>query len=73
MFGKEFFVNRYRLLGWEFRDVTPRQAIRVNTMNVGGVDVVGRLQSLGVELEKVPFLRNGYWVVRSNFSVGATV
>ncbi|MEM2280940.1 MAG: RsmB/NOP family class I SAM-dependent RNA methyltransferase, partial [Candidatus Bathyarchaeia archaeon] len=45
----------------------------VGCMNVGGVDVVGRLQSLGVELEKVPFLRNGYWVVRSNFSVGATV
>ncbi len=73
MFGKKFFVNRYRLLGWDFRDVTPRQAIRVNRMNVDGFDVVGRLRDLGVELEKVPFLENGYWVVRSDFSVGATV
>jgi NOL1/NOP2/sun family putative RNA methylase len=73
MFGKEFFVNRYRLLGWEFRDVAPRQAIRVNKMNVDGFDVVGRLRDLGVELEKVPFLENGYWVIRSDFSVGATV
>ena len=51
----------------------PRQAIRVNVMNVGDVDVVGRLRDLGVELEKIPFLQNGYWVVRSKFSVGATV
>jgi NOL1/NOP2/sun family putative RNA methylase len=73
MLGKEFFVGRYRRLGWEFREASPRQAIRVNVMNVGGVDVVGRLRDLGVELEKVPFLQNGYWVVRSDFSVGATV
>lgn len=73
MFGKEFFVNRYRMLGWEFRDVVPKQAIRINAMNVGDFDVVGRLQKLGVELEEIPFLRNGYWVVGSKFSVGATV
>jgi len=60
------------MLGWEFRDVVPRQAIRVNVMNAGKVDVVGRLRGLGVELEKVPFLQNGYWVFRSGFSVGAT-
>lgn len=42
-------------------------------MNVRGFDVVGRLRDLGVELEKVPFLQNGYWVIRSDFSVGATV
>jgi len=73
MFGKEFFVNRYRMLGWEFRDVMLRPAIRINVMNVGNMDIVGRLSDLGVKLEKVPFLQNGYWVVSSNFSVGATV
>jgi NOL1/NOP2/sun family putative RNA methylase len=73
MFGKEFFVNRYRVLGWEFRDVTPRQAIRVNSMNVKGFDLLERLNSLGVRLEEIPFLRGGYWVVHSKFSVGATV
>jgi NOL1/NOP2/sun family putative RNA methylase len=73
MFGKEFFVNRYRMLGWEFRDVMLRPAIRINVMNVGSIDIVGRLSGLGVKLEKVPFLQNGYWVVSSNFSVGATV
>ncbi|MBX5321820.1 RsmB/NOP family class I SAM-dependent RNA methyltransferase [Candidatus Bathyarchaeota archaeon A05DMB-3] len=73
MFGKEFFVNRYRLLGWEFRDAAPKQAIRINAMNVRGVDLLGRLKGLGVELEEIPFLQNGYWVLRSEFSVGATV
>lgn len=61
------------MLGWEFRDVAPKQAIRINTVNAGGLDVADRLQDLGVELEKIPFLQNGYWVVRSEFSVGATV
>jgi NOL1/NOP2/sun family putative RNA methylase len=73
MFGKEFFVNRYRVLGWEFRDITPRQAIRVNSMNVDGFDLLERLNSLGVKLEEIPFVRGGYWVVHSKFSVGATV
>jgi len=73
MTGKEFFVNRYRLLGWKFRDVTPKQAIRVNAMNVRSFDVLDRLKGLGVELEEIPFLHGGYWVVHSDFSVGATV
>ncbi|MEM0006960.1 MAG: RsmB/NOP family class I SAM-dependent RNA methyltransferase [Candidatus Bathyarchaeia archaeon] len=73
MFGKKFFVGRYRLLGWEFRDVAPKQAIRVNAMNVKGVKILERLRGLGVELEEIPFLRGGYWVTRSDFSVGATV
>jgi len=73
MFGRDFFVGRYRRLGWDFREAAPGQAIRVNSMNVKGFDVVGRLEDLGVELEKVPFLQNGYWVIRSDFSVGATV
>jgi hypothetical protein len=54
MFGKEFFVNRYRMLGWEFRDVMLRPAIRINVMNVGNMDIVGRLSDLGVKLEKDP-------------------
>lgn len=73
MFGEEFFVNRYRMLGWKFRDIVPKQAIRVNAAIAKGVDVEGRLRALGVELEEIPFVKGGYWVVRSNFSIGATV
>jgi len=72
MSGKEFFANRYRQLGWNFREVEPRQAIRINQANVKDKNLPERLRGLGVELEKVPFLKEGYWVGKSQVSVGAT-
>ena len=72
MSGKEFFVSRYRKLGWQFREVEPRQAIRINQNNAKGKNLPERLRSLGVELEKVPFLDSGYWVGKTRVSVGAT-
>ncbi|MEM3587039.1 MAG: RsmB/NOP family class I SAM-dependent RNA methyltransferase [Candidatus Jordarchaeaceae archaeon] len=72
MSGKEFFVSRYRELGWQFREVTLKQAIRINTINTRGVNIINRLEGLGFKLEKIPFLENGYWVVEEKFSVGAT-
>jgi NOL1/NOP2/sun family putative RNA methylase len=72
MSSKEFFVNRYELLGWKFEDVEPRQAIRINTMNAEEASVIERMQSLAITLEKIPFVEDGYWVCKSEFSVGAT-
>ncbi|MCW4010690.1 MAG: RsmB/NOP family class I SAM-dependent RNA methyltransferase [Candidatus Bathyarchaeota archaeon] len=72
MSGKEFFANRYRQLGWSFREVEPRQAIRINQVNAKGKNLPERLRSLGVELEKIPFLKEGYWVGKSRVSAGAT-
>jgi NOL1/NOP2/sun family putative RNA methylase len=72
MSGKEFFVDRYRQLGWEFDDVQPIQAIRINVTNAKGKNLEKRLQAIGVQLEKVPFLETGYWVRSSKVSVGAT-
>ena len=72
MSGREFFVARYEELGWKYRDVKPRQAIRVNSINTMKTDIARRLVSLGVKLEKIPFLEKGYWICKSEFSVGAT-
>jgi NOL1/NOP2/sun family putative RNA methylase len=72
MSGKQFFVNRYQKLGWNFKDVKARQAIRINMVNAGNKNLPERLQKIGVVLEKVPFLKNGYWVGKSKVSVGAT-
>jgi NOL1/NOP2/sun family putative RNA methylase len=72
MSSKEFFVDRYRKLGWIYKDVKLKQAIRVNTMNSDRDDIVNRLESLGIELKKIPFLKDGYWIIKSEFSVGAT-
>jgi len=72
MFGKEFFIRRYEQLGWTYREFEPKQSIRINTTNTKKEDFVKRLESLGVALEKIPFLESGYWIVKSKFSLGAT-
>jgi NOL1/NOP2/sun family putative RNA methylase len=72
MSGKQFFVDRYEKLGWNFRNVKARQAIRINESNSKGKNVVERLKRDGVTLDEIPFLKDGYWVRRSRVSVGAT-
>jgi NOL1/NOP2/sun family putative RNA methylase len=72
MSGKEFFVSRYRQLGWHFKPVRARQAIRINKTNAKGKNLPDRLRNLGVSLEKIPFLEEGYWVGKSKVSAGAT-
>lgn len=72
MSGKEFFLERYEQLGWKYREVMLKQSIRINTMNTKGKSLVSRLAGLGVFLEKIPFLDQGYWVVESKVSAGAT-
>ncbi len=72
MSGKEFFVNRYGELGWTYKDIELKQSIRINTMNIDKEDAVKRLESLGIRMEKITFLEDGYWISKSAFSVGAT-
>jgi NOL1/NOP2/sun family putative RNA methylase len=72
MSGKEFFVKRYKELGWTYRDVQLKPSIRINTMNTDKDDAVKRLESLGIGLKRIPFLEDGYWICKSKFSVGAT-
>jgi NOL1/NOP2/sun family putative RNA methylase len=72
MSGREFFVRRYEQMGWKYRDVKPRQSIRINTANAERADVAKRLEAKGMELEKVPFLKDAYWIGKSKFSAGAT-
>ncbi len=72
MSGKEFFVKRYEQLGWKFHEIKLRQAIRINWINAKGKKLVERLSEFGVNLEKIPFLEDGYWLKNSKVSVGAT-
>ena len=72
MSGKQFFVNRYEKMGWNFNEAKARQAIRVNVANAKEKNILRRLRSNGVLLDKTPFLETGYWVRRSRVSVGAT-
>lgn len=72
MSGRDFFINRYIQLGWEFRETKACQAIRINQTNAKGKNIPQRLLSVGIKLEKIPFLDGGYWVSGSKVSVGAT-
>src|SRR5665647_317482 len=72
MSGKEFFTSRYDQLGWQYHEVTLKQAIRVNNTNAKGKKLIARLADLGVHLQKIPFLDSGYWVLGSKVSAGAT-
>jgi 16S rRNA C967 or C1407 C5-methylase (RsmB/RsmF family) len=72
MSGKEFFEDRYARLGWKFEDARHRQAIRTNITNAKSRNIEKMLQAAGVQLEKIPFLKTGYWVRHSKVSAGAT-
>lgn len=72
MSGKQFFIDRYKKLGWEHRKPKLKQAIRSNTANIMPAVAIQRLRELGLQVEKIPFLDNGYWVEKARFSAGAT-
>lgn len=72
MSGKVFFVERYAKLGWIFKDVKPKQALRVNRTRIEDSILLKRLTTAGVEVEKIPFLDSGYWIQSSKVSAGAT-
>jgi len=67
--GKELFLKRYRQLGYKYKAVKPLPALRVNTLKK--IDTIKRLEDLGVQLEKIPFLKHGYFIKKSKFSLGA--
>lgn len=40
-----------------------RQSIRINTLKAREEDVISMLDEKGVELEKVPWTKHGYWII----------
>jgi NOL1/NOP2/sun family putative RNA methylase len=71
-----FLLERYRALfsAEEVKtlDAAVLPAIRVNTLRAEERELVERLRGKGVELEKIPWTRHGYFVKSSPFSIGAT-
>ncbi len=70
---KQFFINRYAQLGWDFSEINIRPSIRINQVNAKGKKLPERLRKLGVLIEKIPFLSSGYWVKKSKVSIGSTI
>ncbi len=72
----EFLLNKYRLL---FDNDTIRgltaplsPSIRANTLRINERTLVRRLTEKGIELEKISWVKHGYLVKDSPFSLGAT-
>jgi len=72
MSGKQFFIDRYAQLGWQFKEPPFKLSVRINQTNAKAKKIPDRLRNLGVVLEKVPFLPVGFWVIKSKASAGAT-
>ncbi len=71
MTDKKFFVKRYKELGQEFKNIETKQCLRVNTLKISHEDLVNRMKRIGVLLRKISYLKDGYWVEKAKFSVGA--
>jgi len=67
------FFKRYEEMGvvFNFKEVIIRQALRVNTLKISEKDLVKRLKSKNVVLEKIPFLKHGYFF-SADFSLAST-
>jgi NOL1/NOP2/sun family putative RNA methylase len=68
------FLDRYRELGHVLSgNEKSKQAIRVNSLRSSNKEVQENLETLGVELSKIPYLSHGYTVDSSPFSLGASI
>ena len=68
----EDFFKRYESQGQivDF-NVDTRKALRVNTLKISEEELVSRLKNNGVKLEKIPFVKHGYFY-SAKFSLGST-
>lgn len=68
------FLERYAKLGERVpATIALKQALRVNTLRIAEDKIIVRLEKLGVKLSKIPWLKHGYAIEQSKFSLGASV
>jgi len=65
------FIKRYGQLNGRAPRVSLLNSIRVNTTKISATKLIERLEKKGLILEKVPFLNNGYYIIKSKVSISA--
>ncbi len=70
--SKNIFLQRYKQLGEQIREIKLQDSLRINILAIKEEELLDRFKILGVEVEKIPFARFGYWIKHSPFSLGAT-
>jgi len=63
------FKEKYQKLGGELKTVPLKRCIRVNTHKTTPSILQKRLQKKGVVLERIPFVKNGFYVISSRFNL----
>jgi NOL1/NOP2/sun family putative RNA methylase len=72
--GVNPFLERYAKLGERVpASITLKPTLRVNTLRISEEKIIARLTKLGVKLSKILWLKHGYTVEQSKFSLGASV
>ncbi len=67
------FEKRYHELGHTLAPAALKQCIRVNTLATTPAALQQRLEAKGVQLKKIPFAENGFWIEKSHFAIGASI
>ena len=68
----KFFLDRYARLGERVPEhITLTPALRVNTLRTTEKQLLERLATQEVQLVKIPWLKQGYRIEKSRFSLGA--
>jgi NOL1/NOP2/sun family putative RNA methylase len=67
------FLKRYEQLGWAADPaIRTTGAFRVNTLIANDDEVAKRLVAKNIKLERVPFVKHGFFIRKASFSLGAT-
>ncbi|MGV8171582.1 MAG: NOL1/NOP2/sun family putative RNA methylase [Candidatus Woesearchaeota archaeon] len=64
-------VKRYASLGYTCKIVSLKPSLRINTLKTSENEIVSRLKTLGVKLDKISYTDYGYYY-DTKFSLGAT-
>jgi tRNA (cytosine40_48-C5)-methyltransferase len=66
------FKKRYAEIGGSLTRPNYYKCIRVNTKKISSKELAARLRAKFVEIEKVPFLKDAYYVKKSRFNLVST-
>ncbi len=72
MNGKDFFKKRYSDMRGDLKFIKLRRCIRTNTKKISSNNLKKRLEKRGVKLQKISFLKNGFYVNNSKFNLVST-
>jgi NOL1/NOP2/sun family putative RNA methylase len=70
---KDFFLRRYRQLGGDIKGVRLKTTIRANTLKIPPEELHKRLWDRGVLIRRIQYTRNGFFVERTRFKLGAAI